>query len=254
MSSVVEGFVGGIGDIVSGVGKAFKSVLKSDVGKAALLGALIYTGYVAFQPGGIFAAAEGGVLGAEGIAGTGLMEGLGSQAELALTADAAAGAASSGSVLPNVAPESASLGATQGAASGATQGAASVNAAPITADIGGYGGPTSQIVSGGDSSPGIIGQAMNWVGKQPDIVKYGLIQSGAGALQNAFTPDALDVANEQARLQRENLEWRQRFLAPNYNVAGINVGRPRPGAILRDSYGNPVYPNQSGLIQSSMTS
>src|SRR3990170_2466547 len=91
MSSFVDAvgdFAEGVGGAIGSLGKSFKSALGSEIGKVALLGAMIYTGYLAFQPGGWFAA-ESGVLGAEKIAGTGLMEGLsaaGTPAEVALAA------------------------------------------------------------------------------------------------------------------------------------------------------------------------
>lgn len=80
------------------------------------------------------------------------------------------------------------------------------------------------------------------------LAQYGMVQAGAGALQGAFSPNAIDVEEERAKQERQNLEWRNNFLAPNFNVGSLNLGMTPGSPILRDAAGNPIYqPGQPGV-------
>lgn len=231
MSSVIKGVVKLGKNILSGVKKAFKSVTKSSLGKALLLGATIYLGGAALgywnSPftsingalAGTQAAAEGGS------AATSVLGG-GTGAETFGLGEAAA------------APVAEALPAATVAPGAAEQTAAAL--APVGQSVAGAAGNVvagaAPTVAPAASKGGFIGKALSG-----DLTRYALINAGAGAVKAAFTPSATEQAEDLARIQREQEAWRQRFLAPNFDVGSINVGEPS-GKPLTDLSGNAVVP------------
>jgi hypothetical protein len=77
--------------------------------------------------------------------------------------------------------------------------------------------------------------------------QYGLIAGAAGAVQGAFTPDSTDAIRASGQMQRDNMQWKQNFLSPNYDVGSINVGSPAAAGAqgqVRDAQGNTLYPTR----------
>lgn len=245
MSSVVKGVANAVKSVVKGVTKVFKAVTKSSLGRTLLIGAAIYL--------------SGGALGMWDTPFASINGALAGAGEAAAAGETAAGAAETGAEAmlggdTAAAAETAGAAGSSAAAEGAVAGSADTASAlsSAAADSGGVVAPVSEapLMAGGATTPmdnafpGLINNAAkdaSWFSKLHPVAQYGVIQAGAGAVQNAFTPSPIDVERERARLERENLEWRQRFLAPNFNVGGINVGTPS-GQVLRDQNGNPVYP------------
>jgi len=230
---------GAVKNIFSGVKKAWKSVTGSTLGKALLIGAAIYFGYMAFQPGGAFAAASpasGELAGAALETGTAATE-----AGTALTANEAALAetATSGAV-----ESGAGMGSTAGGAAPAiTPGTESLGNIPVNTELASnYGAQNAAGKSLIEQGVKQAATTPSWWEKLPEMAKYGMITAGAGAIQGAFTPNAMDVAEKQAQLQREEEQRRYDLAQQNLAVGSVSTGfRPavRPP-------GQPVRP--TGII------
>jgi hypothetical protein len=254
MSSVTKA----VKKVVKGVKKAFKSITKSSLGRALLIGATIYLGGAAMgwwnspwqSINGAFlspAAAEAGV--ATGTAATEAGTSIAAAEGGTAAGTGAAETLGAGTVI-----EPASAVAQEMAASSSLLGGA-----PATTGV--Y-APAAEAAKGGLIS--------NWWAGQPDLVKFGVattgMQAGGQLLASAFSPDALDVAEREAELARENEQWRQNFLMPNYNVGQFQLGMNPSNQPLRDAQGNLIYPtspvtptppgvqpvNPQGFIQSAM--
>lgn len=236
--------------IFSGVKKAFKALTSTTLGRVLLIGATIYLGGAAFgmwqSP---FAAVNGAFVG-------GAAAGETSAAAAALDSGAAAGGAAEGATAGLDAAAGGASGAAAGDTAAAELSASSAGAGTAGADAAGAAGdgwaagatPGTMTTPGGmtANSSGLINGAAKsagWFSSLNPMAQFGLIQTGAGALQNAFQPNAIDVANREAELKRQNAEWQQNFLAPNFNVGSLSVGTPS-GQPLYDQNGNPVYPPQ----------
>jgi hypothetical protein len=232
-------------NIFSGVKKAWKSVTGSTLGKALLIGAAIYFGYLAFQPGGAFAGSAvspaTGELAAAG-AGTGTAA---AEAGTALTANEAAIAET---MTAGGAAGGAGAGTTAGTGAGAGVGAGTGEAAltETGTGAGGWGSgsgnlmtsPGGMSINAAPTVPGVTSGAApaSWWASQPGLAQYGLIQAGAGAIQGAFQPNAIDIENERARLEREETERRYQLAQSNLAVGPVNLGF-RPAV-------RPVVPGQ----------
>jgi len=220
---VVKGIGKAVKGIFKGITKTFKAVTSSSLGKALLIGATIYLGGAAmgywnspFQSiNGAFlspAAAEAGVATA--------------------TQAAEAGTTLAGTEAAGVAEALGSGGV--GAGVGAEGGGLINSALPPIVEMGtpARAADIARLTAGA-AKPGFFSD---------DIAKYGLIQAGAGALQGAFSPNAIDEAERKAELERENLEWRNNFLQPNFQVGQFSLGMSPSGQALTDSSGRPIYP------------
>ncbi len=98
--------------------------------------------------------------------------------------------------------------------------------------------------------PGILNSVM----KNP-WSQYALIQTGAGALQSAFTPNAEDVAKYNQQLQQQNLQWLQQFYAPNYQFGANQIQLPTAtGKPATNSAGNLIFPAASPAAATPATS
>jgi hypothetical protein len=236
--------------ILSGIKKGFKTLTSSTFGKVLLIAATVYLGGAAFgmwnSPfqaiNGAFVSPAAEAAGA--VTATGASEAGGSLA--AGTGEAAAGTtAGAGDVAVGTT-------AADTTASSLAAGTESVGTIPASGNLaesattyggasGGAAAPTYGAV-GGTPSGGIINSFMN-----NPLAQYGMVTAGAGALQGAFSPNAIDVEEERAKQERQNLEWRNSFLAPNFQVGSLNLGMTPGNPVLRDANGNPIYPAQPGV-------
>jgi hypothetical protein len=185
--------------------------------------------------GGAADAAAGG--GAEAVGGVGGgAAGAGEAAATGISAEGGA-AAASGAGGSSAAP---SAGAGEAAAGGGSAGSAAGGGAEA---VGGVPG------AGGGSSPGLLGKAAGWFKDLPPAAQYGVIQTGASAVQAAFTPSAEEEAQARAEQERESLAHRIQLNNQNTNVGNINVGRAS-GQPLRNSNGELVYPvSRTGFVR-----
>lgn len=119
-------------------------------------------------------------------------------------------------------------------------GVASSAANGVATDIGAGAPAAKPAATPTSSGGGFISGAMS---NMSTPMKYGLINAAAGAAQAAFSPSPEDQANAVANAQRSNMEWKQRFLSPNFDVGSINVGTPS-GHPVRDNQGNQLYPTR----------
>jgi hypothetical protein len=202
---VVKGIGKAVKGIFKGITKTFKAITSSSLGKALLIGATIYLGGAAMGYwNSPFQSINGAFL-SPAAAEAGVATA--TQAAEAGTTLAGGTEAAGGGLINSALPSAAPSAAAPGVGAGVVEAA----------------------------KPGFFAG---------DLAKYGLIQAGAGALQGAFSPNALDTAERQAELERENLAWRNEFLAPNFNVGSFNLGVTPSGESLRDANGNPIYPQQ----------
>lgn len=243
--------------ILGGVKKAFKSLTSSTFGRALLIGATIYLGGAAFGMWNSPFTSINGAFTSQAAAEAG-------------TASAASDAAAVAADAAPVAAETGAAAGTDAAAAGA--GAADTTAAnlsassavtPATESLGSIpasGNIADAATTYGGSSAAAPGSSFSYLGEPAKkgiidsfmsnpLAQYGMIQAGAGALQGAFTPNAMDVAEKQAELDRQNLEWRNNFLKPNWQVGSLNLGMTPSGQPIRDANGNLVYPTQPGVPQ-----
>jgi hypothetical protein len=214
MSKVVKGIGRAVKGIFKGITKTFKAVTSSSLGKALLIGATIYLGGAAM---GYWNSPFQSI---------------------------------NGAFLSPAAAEAGVATATQAAEAGTTL-AGTEAAGGVGA---GVGSDLSYFSEGGGliksslpsaAAPGVgagVVEAAKHGFFAGDLAKYGLIQAGAGALQGAFSPNALDTAERQAELERENLAWRNEFLSPNFAVGQFSLGMQPSGQALTDSSGRPIYP------------
>lgn len=253
MSKIVKGVFKGIKKIVKGVTKTFKSILKSPLGKALLLAAVIYTGGAAL---GYWQSPFASINGA--LTGGGVSE---SAAAAALEGGGAAGAA--GATGTAAATEAAAAGAGAAGAGSATAAeiAASGAVPSIATSPAGYALNMSAAGTGAAKTGGLIASAMN-----NPLSQYALIQAGAGALESAFSPNEVDLMREQQRIRQEEIDRQNQ----NYNVGGIDVGKPGdaggpqaaqkaqppPPGFMYDKFGNlvpqPLPQQPRGFINTAM--
>ena len=205
LEGAVKGTVRGVGGLFESVGQEFRRFSKTDLGRAAIAGAAIYFG--------------GGELGwwdtpfttAAGTAAAGVAPA--TEAGGGLAQELLAGG------------EAATVGTAQAAAPVATLGpsmtTAQAGVAPAT-EVGG--GLTQELLAGGKTAP-----KGNWFTNLHPLAQYGLLQSGMGAVQGAFTPNAIDVERERAKLAREEDERRRQVWNQNTAVGNVNLGfKPKP--------------------------
>lgn len=105
------------------------------------------------------------------------------------------------------------------------------------------------------SSPGILDNLWSGYKSMSGPAQAALISTGGAALKGAFTPNASQLLDKQAQLARDNMAWRNAFLAPNYSVGNVNVGTPNPSPQpLTDTSGKPVYPvvKPRGILNNAM--
>ena len=204
LEGAVKGTVRGVGGLFESVGQEFRRFSKTDLGRAAIAGAAIYFGggelgwwdtpftTAAGTAAGVVPATEvGGGLAQEMLAG--------GEAMTAGTAQAAAPVTTLGSSLPSV----------------------QAGVAPATEAGGGL---TQELLAGGKTAP-----KGNWFTNLHPLAQYGLLQSGMGAVQGAFTPNAIDVERERAKLAREEDERRRQVWNQNTAVGNVNLGfKPKP--------------------------
>lgn len=243
MSKIVKGIIGGVKNlaknIFSGVKRVFKSITGSTLGRALLIGATIYLGGAALgywnspftSINGALAGTQSAAAAAEGAAGA---TGSSGAAETFGIGDAVA--APSAQALPAAAD---AIPAAVPTAPGVA--AETASAIPGTVASPGGGLSLNLATAPAAQSPGMIARAANWFKGLKELPQYALIQTGAGALQSAFTPNATEQAEEMARIQRQQEQWRQAFLAPNFDVGSIDVGSPS-GKPLTDTSGHRVVP------------
>ena len=206
LESAVSDTARGVGGLFESVGQEFRRFSKTDLGRAAIAGAAIYFGggELGWWDTPFTAGAAAG--GAAGVApatevGGGLAQEMlaGGEAVTAGTAQAAAPAATIGSSLPSV----------------------QAGVAPATEAGGGL---TQELLAGGKTAP-----KGNWFTNLHPLAQYGLLQSGMGAVQGAFTPNAIDVERERAKLAREEDERRRQVWNQNTAVGNVNLGfKPKP--------------------------
>lgn len=252
MSKIVKGIAKAVKGIFKGVKKVFKAITKSTLGKVLLIAATIYLGGAALgywqSPFASIngALTSGGAAAAEGSAAAATLEGGGAAAQTFGLGEAAAPV---GEALASSAPAASAV------PSSAAVPALSTTAAPAGASVMTMpSGMTVNLSAAGTEAArqGIIGKAMAAFQGLPDLTQYGLINAASGAVQGAFTPSATEQAEEQARIQREQEEWRQRFLAPNFDVGSIDVGSPS-GRPLTDQSGAPVHHNNGQMVPPGFT-
>jgi hypothetical protein len=234
MSKVVKGIGKAVKGIVKGVKKAYKSITKSTLGKALLIGATIYLGGAALGywnspftsingvlAGGAPAAAEAGAVTAT------------QATEAGTTLAGVEGGTAAETLGAGINIEPASAVAKEMAAGSTVLGGGSA-AAPVS----GVYAPAAEATKGGFIK--------NWWAGLSDPVKLGFTVSGmqtaGNMLASAFSPDALDVAERQAELERENMQWRNDFLyGKNLDVGQFQLGMTPSNQPLRDSQGNLIY-------------
>lgn len=193
-------------DLLSSAGKEFKRFSKTDLGKAALVGAAIYfTGPAGAGWWGEPAAAGATAAGTEAAAPSLAMSTIGDESVASAgLAGGTSGAVAPAAAAPAVAPVN--IPTVTGATTGASEGTA----------------------AGG-----------NWFTNLHPLAQYGLLQSGLGAVQGAFTPNAIDVERERARLAREEDERRKSVANQNTAVGPINFRMAaRPQALLAPRMGS----------------
>ena len=208
------------------VNNEFKRFADTDLGKAVLIGAAIYFGGV--DTGWWEAPWSAGA--AEGAAAEGVGFGGGIDAA-AITPEAvlapAGASAATASATPAAPWGPANFGAIDHPAITTS---AAVNAGPmaagvVTPPVAPMTAPPVAGLPGADLSAqemfGNIDKGGNWFTGLHPLAQYGLLQSGLGAVQNAFTPNAVDVAREQARLAAEEDARRKAVWNKNWNVSGI---------------------------------
>jgi len=254
--------------IFKGIKKIFKKIVSSKIGKILLVAATVYFGGAALgywnSP---FQAINGSLSGLPGI-GAGEAVTATQAAEAGGTLAASGGTSTAvadigASMVPeaiggtgtNVVGANSGLIATEAAKTGAlaeTVGAAGTVAPSASGFIGGEtvnGVPVtnlSQSAPAADTARIAASSAKPGFFDSP-LAKYGAMQMGGQMLSSAFTPDQMEIDQERMRLEQQNEEWRQNFLAPNYNVGQVDLGiSPSPGKMLLDSSGKPIYPVSGG--------
>jgi len=250
----IKGIVGIGKKIISGVKKAWKAVTSSTFGKILLIAATIYLGGAAFGMwNSPFQAVNGAFLSPAAEAAGATTGTAATEAGTTMASAEGTGAGTSAANEAAVADTTVGSGAADTTATSLTAGTESVGTIPASGNLaesattyggasGGAAAPTYGAV-GGAPSGGIINSFMN-----NPLAQYGMVTAGAGALQGAFSPNAIDVEKERADQERQNLEWRNNFLAPNFQVGSLNLGMTPGSPILRDAAGNPIYrPGQPGV-------
>jgi len=207
------------------INKEFKRFADTDVGKAVILGAAIYFGggvagwwETPFSSVAGAASAGSEATGAASLGGGIDAAAISPEAVLA-PAETAATTATASTAAPAV------TGAPLG--SGITAGAVTESGSALGAGI----APSGSALT----APPAAG---NWFTRLPDLAQYGLIQSGLGAVQGAMTPNAIDMAQEQARLAQEAESRRIEERRRNLNMSGIRLDMtPRPQGIINGMMG-----------------
>ena len=237
------------------VNNEFKRFADTDLGKAVLIGAAIYFGGAAagwWEAPWAAGAAEGAA--AEGVGFGGGIDAAAITPEAVLApAEASAASAASAATTPAAPWGPANFGAIDNpaltnpvavnagpAAPGGVAPGASVvpPASPMTPPPATPGGGAAQLPGANLSAQEMFGNlnkpaSGNWFTGLHPLAQYGLLQSGLGAVQNAFTPNAVDVAREQARLAEEADARRRAVWNKNWNVSGINLNvTPSPAGLL----------------------
>ena len=203
LEGAVKGAAQGVGGLFESVGQEFRRFSKTDLGRAAITGAALYFGGVELGWWeGPFTATAGVAPATE--AGGGLAQEL------------LAGG------------EAATAGTAQAAAPAVTQTAlgSEIARAPVTNTVATGGGAN---LSAQEMYAPKVAEGKNWFTNLHPLAQYGLLQSGMGAVQGAFTPNAIDVEQERAKLAREEDERRRKIWNQNTAVGNVNLGfKARP--------------------------
>lgn len=99
--------------------------------------------------------------------------------------------------------------------------------------------------AGAAQSPGIIGSAMQWLEKNPNLAKI-----AGEAVKGGFSPDPIRLAREKARAEVEARIQLAQWLKDNNRAGGVGVKlniAPGAGAPVQRLTGEQVY-GQNGLI------
>lgn len=245
----ISGIGKAVGSIAKGIGKAFKAVVKSPIGRVALLAAGVYLGGAAMGMwDSAFPAVNGALSGApvatEAVAAGNAGSMLASAPATTLTD---AGTSAIGEAVTNAAGGSTATGA------GQTLTEVAANAAPVVDAIGQGAAPVmeagraasvadkARLLSGGG---GIINNALGFAQKNPLLAAVGL-----NAAAGAFQPSQIDILDEKYKKEQEQYRFLQDAAARNQNIGNVNlgVGAPQPVSVLRDANGLPVY-GTGGII------
>ena len=269
MSGLVKGVKKVISKVVSGVKKVFKKVASSKIGKVILIAAAIYLGGAALGHWAIpgqsgFASTINGAWANVPVVGAGTAAPAANAAALPGSAGGQAGFAAggqastvaSGSVAPTTggftAGGQSSLVASNAPAAGqAGFGAAGVEtaatAAPAGTTLAGAPTPppagtttatlTPKDVLNGAKVPGETLEPAKNIVQRMMSTTAGLISAhpvpammATSAVAGAFTPDAIDVAREQDRLEEERRKKRQ----SDFLIGDVDVGRPNNTQLTRN--------------------
>lgn len=188
MSKVVKGLKKGVKKIFKGVKKVFKKITSSTIGKVILGAALIYFG--------------GAALGYWGGAGTGAGAGAG----VGLTGTEAAATAGATTLESSAAMEA--LAASQ---AGGTVAQGALMGSGVT-------GAEASALMAGSSGGGL------WAGAADTLKGFTESKAGqaaiAGGVAAAFSPNEIDLAKEQERLEKRRIARANQ----NYAVGGLNIG------------------------------
>ncbi len=215
--------------IFSGIGKVFKKVFKSPVGKIALGAAAAYVGGAAFglwtspfeSINGIFSGASDAISGGEGVGG---LIGGGADEMLSSPAD-------------SVGPNAMEMGAMPGVLGSAGSAGGLINSAPAAAPaIGQAAGGAANVA--GMSGGNILGDVGKWIQQNPIPALI-----AGNMLAGAFTPNATDIEQSRAKSQMEIEDWRRKYAGQNTNVSGVKLGMAPSGKPL-----TAVDPSRGGLI------
>lgn len=216
-----SGLKKGIKKIFSGIGKFFKKITDSKLGKALLIGAAIFVGGAmlgawqgpAWLNGGAAAGAEAGAASAAPIAAptAGSMASSTAAGEAAAAASAteagavAAGgmeAAAAGAAVPEAVVTSGLPAASGGGGGLISQVGA---AAPFDATAGG----AAEVIGGftpASAPTGFLGKAGAFIDKHP-MLAYGSMMAGGQMLAGAMAPDPYDQYVQQARHDRRRSNY-----------------------------------------------
>lgn len=223
MSKIVKGVGKAVSGVWKGVKKVFKKIVSSKLFKVVLIAVAIYFGGVALGAWGGAGTASAAV-----VPVTGAAPAIGSTAVVGTEAAIAADAALAAEI---AATDAVVAGGTTGAFTGtaaapvtAGQAAAADVLAPTAfAPAGGAGATGAAGAAGGAAaevgSASIIGDAMGsvgtWAAENPTLAMMG----GMGAM-NMFTPNAMDVQEQQEK-EAKRLAAKREI---NMDTSGINLG------------------------------
>ena len=283
MSKIVSGIGKAVGGIVKGVTKAFKAVTKSKIGKVLMIAAAVYLGGAAMGmwnspfsaingvlTGQAPAAAElaGAAASGGGTAAEAALAGAGATGEAATVA-AGLGDAAGGVMAAEAAPAAAEIVSASQAAQAVQPGLvesaisnvgnpgwnSSIGLDGAMADsIGAFksamgAAPVQSTTGGGivDSAINAGKKVMGWAEKNPISAAMSL-----NAVANMSKPNELEMLDAKAQKEMELYDWKNKYLSPNWNVGGVNLGmQPGQTQLQYRNTGQPVY-GPGGVINTAM--